>query len=306
MQHRRLMAIAAALLVTTCSGPHTAPSELPTQPSSTQPSGSTPTVASAPAVLVGAGDIADCNSTGSELTARLLDAIGGTVFTAGDNAYPNGTAEDYRRCYGPTWGRHLARTRPSPGNHEYMAAGASGYFGYFGGNAGPAGAGYYSYSLGAWHVVSLNSEVDMRSGSAQQTWLRADLAANPTRCTVAYFHKPLFTSGPHGPSPQVRDLWRVLYEFNADVIVTGHDHLYERFAPQDPEGRPDFSRGIRQFVVGTGGAERYERGSSAPNSEIVGRDWGVLALTLEGETYRWEFVPVAGATFHDAGGGVCH
>jgi 3',5'-cyclic AMP phosphodiesterase CpdA len=256
--------------------------------------------------LAGAGDIAVCGSPGAEATARLLDALDGTVFTTGDNAYPNGTADDFQRCYGPTWGRHLGRTRPSPGNHDYYAPGAAPYFAYFGANAGPAGLGYYSYDLGAWHVVSLNSETLAEFGSAQDAWLRADLAANTSKCTIAYWHRPLFSSGPHAGAESIRNLWRVLYEFDVDVVLNGHDHLYERFAPQDPNGRPDPARGIRQFTVGTGGGPTYSARAATPNSEAVGQDWGVLALTLDRETYRWEFLPVAGAAFHDAGSSACH
>jgi hypothetical protein len=243
---------------------------------------------------------------GAEATARLLDVIQGTVFTTGDNVYPNGSAEDFARCYGPTWGRHRGRTRPSPGNHDYQMPNATPYFDYFGVNAGPAGLGFYSYDLGAWHVISLNSETAMHAGSPQERWLRDDLAANTTRCTAAYWHRPLFSSGRHGPSEQSLPIWRTLYEFDVDIVVTGHDHLYERFGPQDPDGRPDAARGIRQFVVGTGGAELRGAQRAAVNSEVVGRDWGVLALTLERSSYRWEFVPVAGASFRDSGSAACH
>lgn len=230
----------------------------------------------------------------------------GTIFTAGDNTYPTATADDFRRCYAPTWGRHRDRTRPAPGNHDYLTPNAAAYFEYFGANAGPAGRGYYSYDLGAWHVVSLNSEVAANATSPQVAWLRQDLTQNANRCTVAYWHKPLFSSGPHGGTEHVRHLWRVLYEFGVDLVLVGHDHLYERFAPQDPDGRFDPERGIRQFTVGTGGAEKYEGQSPRANSEIRGREWGVLALTLESDGYRWEFVPVAGATFRDSGSGSCH
>ena len=155
-------------------------------------------VTKTPVVLVGAGDIAGCPSTyQDEATADLLDGIAGTVFTLGDNAYTSATTAEYQNCYGPSWGRHLARTRPALGNHEYHTTAAAGYFGYFGDKAGPANLGYYSYNLGEWHVVVLNSE---RNLSAQATWLKADLAANPTRCTLAYWHKPYFTSGTNPPA----------------------------------------------------------------------------------------------------------
>lgn len=295
-------AVAAAACIWSCSGPSPAPSPLPAP----SPAPVVTTVAAPPAFFVGAGDIADCRNTGSEQTARLLDSLPGTIFTLGDNAYPNGSADDFSRCFGPSWGRHRGRTRPSPGNHEYKTPNAAGYFGYFGAAAGPGGVGYYSFDLGSWHVVSLNSEIDMRPGSTQASWLRQDLSLNSTGCTVAYWHRALVSSGPHGGSEAVRNLWRVLYEYDVDVVLSAHDHLYERFAPQDPDGRPDPARGIRQFVVGTGGAERYDVRAVRPNSEVRGPDWGVLMLTLESGGYRWEFVPVAGASFRDSGSGSCH
>jgi hypothetical protein len=279
-----------ALLSATCS-------DSPTTP--TSPPGS-------PAVLVGAGDIADCGTRGSVATAELLDRIAGTVFTAGDNAYPSGSAASYRDCYDPTWGRHRSRTRPAPGNHEYEAAGATPYFEYFGSLAGPFGQGYYSYNVGSWHAVSLNSEVNVQPGSPQTEWLRGDLAAHRVQCTVAYWHRPLFSSGDHGDDPQLVELWRILYAFGADVVIVGHDHGYERFAPQDPAGRPDPAQGIRQFVVGTGGAVLRPHRAPRPNSEARGVAWGVIVLTLDDGSYRWEFVPVDGAGFRDSGSGQCH
>jgi Calcineurin-like phosphoesterase len=259
-------------------------------------------------LLVGAGDIGFCgpsNVSGSEATGRLLDQLGGTIFTTGDNAYPTGSADDYARCYEPGWGRHVGRTRPAPGNHEYMS-GAAPYFGYFGANAGVSAVGYYSYRVGAWHVISLNSESAASAGSAQLEWLRADLASNPSTCTAAYWHRPLFSSGSHGDNPDMRDLWRTLYAANVDVVINGHDHIYERFAPQDADGRLDAVRGIREFVVGTGGAPLYAFPGAHANSEIRGAAWGVIAFTLLENSYQWEFVPVEGQTFRDAGTASCH
>jgi acid phosphatase type 7 len=302
MKTRLAAILAAVVFLSSCSGSPSAPSPPPSG-SFEQP----PTFGSnAVAVLVGAGDIGDCKQPGSALTARLLDGISGTVFTAGDNAYPNGSDDDFRKCYDPTWGRHRDRTRPSPGNHEYDSPQAAPYFRYFGGNAGPPGLGYYSYNAGAWHVVSLNSEIDMSSSSAQVRWLRADLTANRTKCTVAYWHKPLFSSGPHGNNVRVQDLWRALYDHDVDVVVTGHDHLYERFAPQNPDGGYDAARGIRQLVVGTGGSHLSSVLIQRPNSEAVGHVWGVLALTLNPDSYRWEFVPAEVGRFVDVGTGTCH
>lgn len=257
--------------------------------------------------LVGAGDIASCGSGGDEATARLLDSIPGTVFTAGDNAYPNGSAEDYAQCYAPSWGRHKARTRPSPGNHEYYTPGAAAYFGYFGSAAGDPDKGYYSYELGAWHVVMLNSSLNVGTGSPQETWLRADLAAHQARCTIAIFHHPRFSSGPHGSSAAMQSIWKALYDGGADVVVAGHDHLYERFAPQNADGQLDAARGIRQFVVGTGGASAYAVFSPSPNSEVRSSGTrGVLKLTLYADRYEWKFVPVRGASFTDSGIASCH
>jgi len=259
-----------------------------------------------PAILVGAGDIADCGP-GAAMTARLLDAVGGTIFTAGDNAYPSGSPAEFAACFAPTWGRHLERTRPSPGNHEYLTAGAAGYFEYFGDRAGPAGRGYYSFDLGAWHIVSLNSNVSVAAGSEQDRWLAADLAASPRRCVLAFWHHPRFSSGSHGSDASLTDLWRTLYDARADLVVNGHDHTYERFAPQTPSGAPDATRGIREFVVGTGGAESlYPFVRIEPNSEVrYNGGWGVLKLSLDETGYAWTFIPAEGAAFADSGTGVC-
>ncbi|MGH7614975.1 MAG: metallophosphoesterase, partial [Gemmatimonadales bacterium] len=220
-------------------------------------------------VLVGAGDIAECGTTGDEATANLLDNVAGTVFTAGDNAYNDGSAANYAQCYAPSWGRHKARTRPSPGNHDYRTADATGYFDYFGSNAGPAGLGYYSYNFGNWHIVSLNSNISMSAGSTQEQWLRADLAASTKPCTLAYWHHPRFSSGSHhGSSTGPQPLWQALYDANAEIVVSGHEHNYERFAPQTPTGAADASRGIREFVVGTGGTDFYPSGTAIANSQV--------------------------------------
>lgn len=261
-------------------------------------------------VLVGAGDIAVCNGDGDEETARLLDQIPGLVFTLGDNAYPRGSAAEFANCYEPSWGRHKARTRPVPGNHDYATPGARGYYKYFGARAGNPKRGYYSYDLGAWHIIVLNSEIDTSAASKQVAWLRADLEAHPTRCTLAMWHKPLFSSGPHGDDgsgTKTYTLWEVLYAAGADVILNGHDHTYERFAPQDPRGRADPARGIREFVVGTGGAPPYPFQNIKPNSEArqTGH-FGVLKLTLHADSYDWEFIPVTGALFQDRGSDRCH
>jgi uncharacterized protein YcfJ len=259
-------------------------------------------------VLVGAGDIAECGTTGDEATANLLDNIAGTVFTAGDNAYNDGSAANYSQCYAPSWGRHKARTRPSPGNHDYRTAGASGYFDYYGSAAGSAGLGYYSYNLGNWHIISLNSNISMSAGSTQEQWLRADLAASNKPCTLAYWHHPRFASGSHhGSSTTPQPLWQALYDANAEIVISGHEHNYERFAPQTPTGAADASRGIREFIVGTGGTDFYPSGTAIANSQVRNSGtWGVLKLTLSSNGYSWQFIPVAGKTFTDSGSGTCH
>ena len=203
---------------------------------------------------MGAGDIADCTTATDTATAALLDQIDGTVFAAGDNAYLVGSATDYANCYEPTWGRHKRRTRPVPGNHDYYSPGAAPYYAYFGTHAGPPGRGYYSYDLGAWHIIAINSDegTPTAAGSAQEQWLRADLTANRTQCTLAYWHHPRFSSGFHQNDARMRDIWQALYDFGADVVVTGHDHDYEEFSRQTADGVLD-ANGIRQFVVGTGG-----------------------------------------------------
>lgn len=264
-----------------------------------------------PKILVGAGDIAGCSSEGDEATAALLDGIDGTVFTVGDNVYESGTDAEFEECYQPSWGRHKARTYPSPGNHEYYTANASGYFHYFGAAAGEPGEGYYSYDLGEWHVVALNGMCENVGGceadSPMVRWLEEDLSANPKTCTLAYWHHPLFSSGYNGNQPKMKPTWDTLYAANVDVVVNGHDHSYERFAPQDPNGVADSERGIREFVVGTGGINLRPFETIEPNSEVRNADaYGVLKLTLRSTSYDWEFVPVAGETFTDSDSGECH
>ena len=266
------------------------------------------------AVLVGAGDIASCDDlSGAEATAKLIERIPGTVFAVGDLAYPDGSDEQFAKCYGPTWGRFKDRTRPAPGNHEYHSDGASGYVRFFGDLAGEPNKAYYSYDLGGWHIIVLNSEciqvAGCGTGSEQGKWLQQDLAQHRTSCTMAYFHKPLFSSGlAHGNDPEVKPLWDILYHGGTDVVVNGHDHDYERFGPQDPNGKADSAHGIREFVVGTGGKNSHRKfGLTKPNSEVRRADtFGVLKLTLHPRSYDWEFVPEAGRTFSDHGSDRCH
>lgn len=259
-----------------------------------------------PVVVLAAGDIAYCGRTGDEQTAAILDANPvGTVLALGDLAYEDGTAQQFADCYGPSWGRHKARTRPVPGNHDYHTSGAAPYFAYFGAAAGEPGKGYYSYNLGSWHVVALNSEISMSSSSAQVAWLKADLAANPAACTLAYWHKARWSSGYHGSSTSSNALVQALYDAGADVLLVGHDHDYERFAPQNPSSQLDTARGIRQFTVGTGG-RLVALKTTAPNSEARSdQALGVLKLELHDGNYSWQFLPAAGATFTDSGSAAC-
>lgn len=260
-------------------------------------------------VLVGAGDIGHCLWKGNQATARLLDGIPGLVFTTGDNAYPEGSAEDFADCYDPSWGRHKERTRPSPGNHDYRTPGAAGYFDYFGAKAGEPDKGYYSYDLGGWHIIVLNSNIDVSAGSPQEAWLRADLASHPKRCTLAYWHHPLFSSGRRGKAA-MKPVWQALYEAKTEIVLAGHDHVYERFAPQTPDGAADPGRGIRAFVVGTGGAGLDRFRTTAANSEFrYNRAYGVLRLVLNDGTYQWEFIAMlfpGRMRVVDSGNGSCH
>jgi hypothetical protein len=305
-----------------------------------------------PVIVAGAGDIARCYpgsdvsqfkvpdaSNPASQTAQLLDEMpDATVMTVGDNAYELGSPFDYAGCYNPTWGRFRDRTRPATGNHEYLTPAAAGYFSYFGSDAAPP-LGYYSYDLGAWHVVVINStpqvygcwppEIDeippgfptlptpLEPGPAagracagdvaQQAWLAADLAAHrEARCTIAYFHHPRFSSGMHGNQYQMQKIWDIMYANGVDVVVSGHDHMYERFAPQNPNGRLDPASGIRQFTVGTGGAEFYAVSVRQPNSErLINDEHGILVLALGDGAYAWSFESV-GHTIDDAGSDRCH
>jgi hypothetical protein len=262
-------------------------------------------------VLVGAGDIGDCSTDNDAATAALLDDIPGTVFTAGDNAYQGGTAAQYEECYDPTWGRHKERTRPIPGNHDYRTAGAQAYLDYFGNAAVNAeGDPWYSYDLGEWHIIALDSECeetnDCVPDSRQGRWLTADLAASNAMCTLAMWHVPRFSSGFHGNDNDLDDFFRILYDAGADVLVSGHDHDYERFAPQDPDAVEDRVRGIREFVVGTGGTTLRPFEEIAANSELRAAGiHGVLKFTLHPTSYEWQFIPTTG-DFRDSGSAPCH
>ena len=277
-------------------------------------------------VMIGAGDIAVCGTSGDEATGRIVDSvmvsdslagIPTEVFTVGDNAYPSGNEgvdRDFPRCFAPSWGspRILRVIHPSPGNHDFDSGSGAPYFGYFGSRAGPVGRGYYSYDVGSWHVVSLNSELYFAAGTqaqarAQEAWLRRDLAANGAKCTIAYYHRPAFSSGKYGDTQEVRPLWKILYDGGADLVLNGHEHNYERFLPQNAAGVADSVNGVEEIIVGTGGGElRGVRYPLAANSvvEIHGH-FGVLKLSLGIDEYRFAFIDTAGRVW-DTGGRKCH
>ncbi len=280
--------------------------------------------AGTPQVFIGAGDIGACGLPHSQRVAALIDTIPGTVFTLGDNAYPNASATDYANCYAPTWGTFKKRTHPTSGNHEFQEyhhdTTADGYFGYFGVAAGTQPMGIYSYGLGSWHIIVLNSsfEESVAAGRAlsrdkQLDWLAKDLAAHPAPCTLAMWHHPRFSSGTaHGSDTLLQPFWQALYDANADVILVGHEHNYERFAPQKPDGTLDSARGIREFVAGTAGGG-YDSLDAAKvgvgNSEVGAMEHGALKLTLFADSYHWEFLetlPPVHHEFHDSGTASCH
>jgi hypothetical protein len=289
-----LVALACAVAFATCGGDQGRPRE---------------------AVLLAAGDIGDCETQGDEATARLLDAHpSATIAVLGDVAYQHGSASDFERCFTPSWGRFRARMRPATGNHDHATPDAAGYAAYFGARGGPAGTYRYSYDLGAWHVVVLDSDCWRVGGCAlddpQARWMRADLRRHRGRCTLAYWHRPPFSSGRYGDpadTERVRPLWRVAVEEGVDVVLTAHEHSYERHAPMGADGKPD-AGGTRLFVVGTGGGNlRRYRNPPLPSTEVRNDDtWGVLRLELHSDRYDWRFLPVDARTFSDHGTGTCN
>jgi acid phosphatase type 7 len=257
-------------------------------------------------VVAIAGDIAG-DGTGDTATAALLDSLQPTaVLTAGDNAYPDGSLAQYNAYYDPTWGRHKDLTFPTPGNHEYLTSGAAGYFSYFGSRAGDPRKGWYSFDLGSWHLISLNSELDHGVGSEQVTWLTNDLAASGAKCVLAYWHKPRFSAGVYGDGSAFRPFWDALYAAGAEVVINGHDHNYQRYAPMTPAGSRDAARGIREFVVGTGGRSHYDLRADSRREAADATAYGVLKLTLGQSGYEWAFIPEAGKTYRDFGSESCH
>jgi hypothetical protein len=275
------------------------------------------TVSATAPVLIAAGDISDCTRLGDDSTAMLLDTLEGVVMPLGDNAYENGTLDEYNNCYAPTWGRQKARTRPVAGNHDYNTPGAPGYFGYFGSAAGDPSKGYYDFTLGSWFIIVLNTGTDVpdnyKAGSPQEQWLRAELASHSEQCVLAVFHHPRFSTilARDSITYYTTAIWNALYEDGADLVLNGHDHAYQRFAPQQPDGTRDDAFGIRQIVAGTGGGETlYDFAVPSPaGSNIEVRNnatHGVLKVTLRAGGYDWKFVPASGASFTDSGSGNCH
>ena len=302
-----LVALSLAVLLTACLGQPPvgsaetpAPSHAPSASTGPGPSGS----AGEEATLLAVGDIGYCNASNDDRVGKLAANLPGTIALLGDIVYEAGTAKDYANCFNPTWGSLLDRIRPVPGNHDYETRDAAGYFGYFAVPSGPADEGWYSYDLGAWHVIALNSECGAIEGgcgkeSVELDWLRADLAAHPTQCTLAYWHHPRYSSGLHGDNAMTELFWAALSRAGADLVLSGHDHDYERLGPVD---------GIRSFVVGTGGRSLYPwPGSPGPHTEVRANDtYGLLELTLRPADYAWRFIPAAGGSFTDSGHAACH
>lgn len=299
--------------------PPDAPATVPTPPASPPPA--------SPATVLAAGDMVVCGDRTATLMAELVEGLPGDILSLGDHVYMSGTHREFAECFHPSWGRHRHRTWPAPGNHEYETAGAEGYFGYFGARAGTPGLGYYTLTLGAWRVYSLNSEVPAGPGSAQYEWLRQELAsATPplargqqageadspaaattsAPCALAYWHKPVRSSSKHGDNAVMRSIWQLLYEHGVEVVLAAHDHAYERFAPLDHRLQLDVDRGIRSFVVGTGGAPLYAFPNVKPHSEARGLAHGVLRLVLNADGYEWDFVALGGQAFADSGSARCH
>ena len=292
-----------AAIITVAATPG-APIEVPVSDSPVVPTDPLPPASGSTWVNV-LGDTGWCGSPAMPLLARLMTTLGGDLFLAGDLAYPNGTLAEFQRCFDPDFGRFRSRFWAAPGNHDYMTAGAAGYFTYFGDRAGPGRRGYYSVRSSTWQVLMLNSNIPLGRNSPQFEWTRQEIVANPARCSMAVMHHPFDSSGPNGPNPAQRDLWDMMHSLGVDVVVAGHDHMYERHAPQDASGRSDPARGIRLFIAGTGGAPPYARARAVARSELLLSTHGVLRLKLEPALYEWEFQDVNGVVL-DRGLNVCH
>lgn len=292
-----------------------APTSVPTVAAPTVGAPTTaPTVAaptSAPAIdpiVLATGDSRSGCTTAASQIATLLDTFSSNVPVLHNGDMVNtGAYSEFTNCFDTTYGRHKAQLKPVPGNHEYMTSGASGYYQYFGSLAGPAGKGYYSFNVGSWHIVNLNSEIDISASGAQVTWLKNDLAANPTACTLAMWHRPRWSSGEHGNQTDTGAMYQALYNANAEIVLSGHDHDYERFAPQNPSGGLDTARGIRQWILGTGGVAFRSFTTIRTNSQVRNNNtYGALKLTLHPNSYDWQYLPVGGGTLSDSGTTACH
>jgi alkaline phosphatase len=251
------------------------------------------------------GDTGMCSEREAvQRTSDVAARFGGPLLLLGDLAYDHGTVTEFMNCFAPAWGRFRGRWHPVPGNHEYGTPGAAGYLEYFGTAAAPQGRTYYSLRIGGWLVLMLDSNERATAGSSQYEFVRHELVTNRTTCTLAAWHHPLVTSGPNGPNPFMRDLAALIHQHGAEIILSGHDHLYERMGKQNADGRAD-PHGVRQFIVGTGGARSYPVARRDHNSEVVVSAHGVLRLTLHAATYDWAFVDASGATL-DSGADVCY
>lgn len=296
-----------ALLLGACLGSRAAPAPPTANPPVTTPSA----IVTTTVTLWAVGDAATCGTDRDDAVARFLANQEGLIALLGDVVYEKGTSTEFGRCFDPIYGQLKDRLRPAVGNHEYGTRGAQGYFDYFGSLAGEPGRGWYSYDVGAWHVIVLNSNCKQVGGcgpdSPQYQWLLGDLTAHPTLCTLAYWHHPRWSSGEHGNFESMQSIWELLYRTGVDLVLSGHDHDYERFLPLDAQGQPDRERGIVQFVVGTGGRSLRPLGDRLPTSAIgTDRSYGVLELHLSDGHYAWRFHTVAGAPFEDSGDGSCH
>ncbi|HXV91372.1 MAG TPA: metallophosphoesterase, partial [Gemmatimonadales bacterium] len=302
-------ATTALLLVAAACGDSSDLVQPPTQTLYTTPTGLL--TANPPQIFIGAGDISSCGNNGDEATAQILDTIPGTVYLLGDNVYENGTTSEFNNCYHPTWGRHKARSKPSAGNHEYNTSGASGYYQYFGAAAGDPSKGYYSYDLGLWHIIVLNSNISMGAGSAQEVWLQGVLAAHPNQCKLAYFHHPLWSSmGGTGSGGAyysgVRALHNTMYAGGVDVVLAGHRHFYERHERMKPDGSADPVNGYTSIIVGSGGIGGGSLTNRHPRYVTGNGDTrGVLKMYLYDDSFAWRFIPQAGRTYTDTGSVAC-
>jgi hypothetical protein len=312
--------VGCAAASTFCGGAPTSPSatsQVSTQAAVNGTAGDTPTPGSPTAPTLppppgtgsawvnAVGDIGWCGSEAMPKVARLLDGLPGDILLTGDIAYMNGSPEDFRRCFDPDFGRLANRLKPTPGNHDYGTSNGDGYFGYFGARAGLDRRGFYAFRAASWKVLMLNSSVPITRNSEQYLWVQRQLQEEPTRCTLASFHHPFDSSGTNGPNPWLKDIWELLHQQGVELVLAAHDHLYERFAPMDADGRPDVARGVRQFTTGTGGAPLYSRSRVAANSETLAQAYGVLRLRLDPTLYEWDFVDVNGASL-DHGLTICH